>query len=93
MSFMTILEVEKLQFKHVSLISQSLQLKLTDTTPQASDDVSCPQVLENRSYAIDSSIPASLVHISNTYPMLGVPSSEAGGGPGVGCWYADLKIQ
>ena len=54
---------------------------LTYTTVLVSDDVSCPQVLENRSYAIDSSIPASLVHISNTYPMLGVPSSEAGGVP------------
>ena len=67
MSFMTILEVEKLQFKHVSLISQSLQLKLTDTTPQALDDVSCPQVLETGSDALDSSIPAFLVHIGNTY--------------------------
>ena len=44
---------------------------------------------ETRSNALDSSIPASLAHISNTYPMLGVPSVEVGGGPGVECWYAE----
>ena len=39
-------------------ISQRIKLRLTDTTPQASDDVSSPQVLETRSDAIDSSMTA-----------------------------------
>ena len=41
-------------------------------------------MLEARRNALDSSIPALLVHISNTYPILGVPSDEAGGAPGGG---------
>ena len=45
------------------------------------------QVLETRSNVLESSIPAPFVHISNTYPILGVPSGEEGGGPGVGCWH------
>ena len=44
-----------------------------------SDYRSCPQVLETRSDTLDSFIPALLVHLGNTYPMLGVPSDEVGG--------------
>jgi len=40
----------------VSLIAQRLQPKLTDTTPQASDDASCPQVPETRRDALDGSV-------------------------------------
>ena len=39
-------------------IAQRLEPKLTDSTLQASDDVSSPQVLETRSNAIDSSMTA-----------------------------------
>ena len=42
-------------------IAQSLQFSLTDRSPQGSDYMSCPQVLETRSDALDSSIPAPLI--------------------------------
>ena len=74
----------------VSYIAPRLQLRLSYTTPLPSDYVFCPQAPETRSDVLDSSIPALLVHISNTYPILGVPSGEAGGAPG---WGADYEIK
>ena len=57
---------------------QTLQQKLSRTILLVSDHMSCPQVLKMRSYALDSSVPAVPVHISSTYPILGVPSGEVG---------------
>ena len=50
------------------------------------------QVLETRSDAIDSSIPALPVHVSNTYPMLGVPSGEVGVPRGWGLIKRELMV-
>jgi hypothetical protein len=52
---------------------------------QPSDYRSRPQVPETRSNALDSLIPALLVHISNADPVLEVRSGEVGGAPGVAC--------
>jgi hypothetical protein len=49
---------------------------------QPSDYRSRPQVPETRSNALDSLIPALLVHISNADPVLEVRSGEVGGWPG-----------